>query len=142
MNATVSPAPDLREGAEIDPTTAIPTAVQLFRFSAATGNPHLIHYNTDHAHDEGYPGLVVQSHLHASLLVQAARRWAGPAARMRRFRWENRHLAVVGDELTITGRVTRVDADPHRYTVDLELAEHNQHGQLCAPAWATVTIDR
>jgi 3-methylfumaryl-CoA hydratase len=40
--------------------TITPTAVNLFRFSALTSNPHRIHYDRPYAMEaEGYPGLVV-----------------------------------------------------------------------------------
>ena len=86
-----------------------PTEVQLFRFSAATSNPHRIHFDLPYAQSEGYPGVVVQSHLHASFLAQAVCDWAGSRSRLKRFRWENRALAVAGDTLTITGFVSSVE---------------------------------
>jgi 3-methylfumaryl-CoA hydratase len=52
-----------------------PTAALLFRFSALTYNAHRIHYDRDYAmKEEGYPGLVVQGPLLATLLVDHFRR--------------------------------------------------------------------
>lgn len=71
--AELSPAgPPLRpheHGWEVvtDPTL-------LMRFSAATANPHRIHYDWPHAvHVEGYPGLVVQGPLSTLLLAETLR---------------------------------------------------------------------
>ena len=117
-----------------------PTEVQLFRFSAATSNPHRIHFDLPYAQSEGYPGVVVQSHLHASFLAQAVCDWAGSRSRLKWFRWENRALAVAGDTLTITGFVSSVEHHDGVATVSWELEARNQYGTLCAPAWARVEV--
>jgi len=52
----------------------IPTPVLLFQYSALTFNSHRIHYDRSYASDvEGYPGLVVQGPLVATLLVELLR---------------------------------------------------------------------
>ena len=51
-----------------------PTNTMLFRFSAATFNPHRIHYDYPYATQaEGYPGLVVHGPLTATWLLELAR---------------------------------------------------------------------
>jgi hydroxyacyl-ACP dehydratase HTD2-like protein with hotdog domain len=131
---------DVAVGTPIAPLEKRPTSVQLFRYSAITWNAHLIHYNREYAATEGYPDILVQSHLHGCFLIQAVLDWAGPGARLRRFRWENRHLAVPGDVLTCTGQVTTVRDEGERRVVECELYEHNQDGKLCAPGWAVVEL--
>jgi hydroxyacyl-ACP dehydratase HTD2-like protein with hotdog domain len=123
-------------GDTITPIIWRPTPVQLFRFSAVTWNSHRIHYDRPYAQREGYPDVIVQSQLHGCFLVQTVLSWAGAGAHLRRFRWENRHYAIAGDELTCSGIVTGIDG----LLVHCELRENNQHGQLCAPAWATVAL--
>ena len=62
-----------------------PDPVLLFRFSALTFNSHRIHYDLPYATgEEGYPGLVVQGPLLATLLLDLARRWR-PGAPVGRF---------------------------------------------------------
>lgn len=52
----------------------------LFRYSAITFNAHRIHYDLPYAtEEEGYPGLVVQGPLQATLLFQHAARCRGRA---------------------------------------------------------------
>ena len=131
-------ANDVQVGMQITSLKKIPTPVQLFRFSAVTWNPHLIHINREYAQFEGYPDVLVQGHLHGSFLMQAIQDWAGPLARLLSFRWQNRHIAIPGDELTIEGIVVDVRED----VVDIELQECNQDGVLCAPAWAAVRLPR
>ena len=127
-------------GAEITPLEKRPTNIQLFRYSAVTWNAHLIHYDDAYAKSEGYPAILVQSHLHGCFLIQTVLDWAGVRARLRKFRWENRHLAVPGDVLTCTGNVTAVRTENDFRVLECELQERNQDGQLCAPGWAVIEI--
>ena len=66
----VVPAAEAPAGDE----TWTPTAVDLFRYSAATFNSHRIHYDRPYAtEEEGYPGLVVQGPFTASKLFAFAK---------------------------------------------------------------------
>lgn len=129
---------DIGVGDSLPSLVKRPTNVQLFRYSAVTWNAHLIHYDAAYARTEGYPDVLVQSHLHGCFLAQTVVDWAGSGARLRRFRWENRHLAVPGDVLTCDGRVTDLRTEGDRGFAECELFEHNQDGKLCAPGWASV----
>lgn len=54
-------------------TEWLPSAVELFRFSAATFNGHRIHYDLPYAQqEEGYPGLVVHGPLTATKMYLVA----------------------------------------------------------------------
>ena len=66
----------------------VPDPVQLFRFSALTCNAHRIHYDRDYALGvEGYPGLVVQGPLVATLLMDHFLRVSSsPSVRAFKFR--------------------------------------------------------
>ena len=127
-------------GTRIPPYRACPTTVQLFRFSAVTWNAHRIHYDRPYAQIEGYPDVLVHSHLHGCFLARAALEWASDGARLHAFRWENRGIAVAGDQLTVTGVVTAVAHRDGGPTVELDLEEHNQEGVLCAPGHAVLTL--
>jgi len=135
-------APSITVGDRLPVTEHTPTNVQLFRFSSATWNSHRIHYDIEYAKTEGYPDVLVQSHLHASLLVKAVLEWAGGTARLKRFRWENRAIAVPGDTLTYSGEITAVTETDSAVVVECALESHNQDGVLCAPGWATVEIPK
>ena len=64
-----------------------PTAVDLFRFSAATYNGHRIHYDQTYArNEEGYPDLVVHGPFTAAKLFDLAARTAGAPLRSFSFR--------------------------------------------------------
>jgi hydroxyacyl-ACP dehydratase HTD2-like protein with hotdog domain len=132
----------IAEGAAITPYRIVPGTVQLFRFSAATWNAHRIHYDTAYARTEGYPDVLVQSHLHGCFLANAVLAWAGADAELRALRWENRGIATAGTELTVTGTVTEVRVDDDRQVVAVELEERDQRGALCAPGRAVVASPR
>lgn len=127
-------------GMAITPYRVRPSTIQLFRFSAATWNAHRIHYDRAYAQAEGYPDVLVQSHLHGCFLVNAVVRWAGRASYLRSFRWRNRHIAVAGDLLTVTGTVAAVNRNGGHRVIELNLEEHNQDGALCVTGRALVAL--
>lgn len=133
---------DVEPGKAIPPLEHRPTAVQLFRFSAATWNSHRIHYDQAYAAAEGYPDVLVQSHLHGAFLLRMVTRWAGPHARVRKFAWQNRHYAVPGDVLTCTGTVEETFLEDGAGLVRCSLEERNQDDIVCAPGWAIIELPR
>jgi hydroxyacyl-ACP dehydratase HTD2-like protein with hotdog domain len=119
----------------IGPLVHTPDRLQLFLFSAVTWNTHRIHTDPDHAVREGYPDVLVQSHLHACFVMRALRDAVLPAGgRVMRFAWQNRHVAVPGDRLTCEGRKVREDGP----LADYDLVERNAEGTVCVTATATV----
>ncbi len=129
---------DAGVGTAVTPLVKHPTNAQLFRFSAVTWNSHLIHYDKVYAQSEGYPDVLVQSHLHGCFLLQTVMDWAGPRSRMLGFRWQNRGIAIPGDVLTCSGKVVKAEAG----IVECELEERNQKGEVCAPGWARIELPR
>jgi hydroxyacyl-ACP dehydratase HTD2-like protein with hotdog domain len=135
-----SPLPSAQVGDAIAELVREPTAAQLFQFSAATWNTHRIHYDRTFALEEGYPDVLVQSHLHACFLAQTVMSTWGPQARLQRIGWQNRGIAIPGDRLTVSGRVVGVECVGDEVRADLELQEHNQRGELCVRGWASVVL--
>lgn len=133
---------DVEIGSELEPLVKHPSNIQLFRFSAVTWNAHRIHYDKEYAESEGYPDILVQSHLHGCFLSEAVVRWAGSGAKLVKFRWQNRRFAVPGDSLTCTGVVSETYLRGESGLVECELEERNQKGELCAPGWAVVELPR
>lgn len=81
--AAGEPAPDSADWVQ----TVTPDPVLLFRYSALTFNSHRIHYDRPYAMDkECYPGLVVQSPLIATLLLELVHDHM-PEARLRSFQF-------------------------------------------------------
>ncbi len=131
---------DVDVGAELPALVKTPTTIQLFRYSAVTWNAHRIHYEKDYAIKEGHPDILVQAHLHGAFLLQMITDWMGKQGRLISFGWSNRGRAIPGDTLTCTGRVVAKRVEDNRGIVELELAETNQRGEICAPGKATIEL--
>lgn len=130
------------EGTEITPYRVCTSTTQLFRFSAVTWNAHRIHYDTAYARSEGYPDVLVQSHLHGCFLANAVLDWAGSGASLRSLRWQNRGIAIADDTLTVTGTVVSVSTEGDARVIAVDLEERTQDGGLCTPGHAVVVVPR
>lgn len=126
-------------GDELAPMTVQPTPLQLFRYSAATWNSHKIHYDPAYAAEEGHPGILVHSHLHAAFLARACAQWAGPLG-LRALSYRIVRPATPADTLTVSGTVVERAADGSGVRLVVDLAERNAHGQTCATGKATLQV--
>lgn len=108
-----------------------PDPVLLFRYSALTFNAHRIHYDRDYAVGvEGYPALVVQGPLIATLLLDRLRREL-PQARLRRFEFRAVRPAYVDATLHLCGR-------PQADGETVRLWCRDSSGALCMDAHAVI----
>jgi 3-methylfumaryl-CoA hydratase len=108
-----------------------PDPVLLFRYSALTFNSHRIHYDRPYATAvEGYPGLVVQGPLIATLLLDHLRR-VQPSAQVRTF--EFRAVRPLFE-----GTPCRLCAQPAPDGLALDLWAQDEQGALCMDARATL----
>ncbi len=109
------PAPPVIPAADPPPSeeTWTPTAIDLFRYSAATFNSHRIHYDLPYATgEEGYPGLVVHGPFTAAKLFA----FAQTPGKIRRFSFQARAplfsgapIHLVRDAETKSLRALRID---------------------------------
>ncbi len=113
---------------------------ELFLYSAASFNPHRIHYDKAYANYEGHQDIVVHGPLQGSWLTQFITDWAGPRARLLSVEWQNRASAFVGEELSFFGSVTSVDQV--NGSVALEIYEQKEDGSVLMPAKATVKLEQ
>ena len=111
---------------------------QLFLFSAATNNPHRIHYDRAYAESEGHSDLLVHGPLQGAWLHQFVSDWAGPNGRVLALSWQNRGRAFPERDLTFRGRVTEVRGDE----VALEVWEEDPTGTVLMPGTARVRLPR
>ena len=124
-------------GQEMAPMVKNATRAQLFWYSAATWNPHRIHYDKDYAAVEGHPDLLVHGPLQGAWLSQYVTDWMGPHGRLLGLSWQNRARAFPESDLTFKGRVTSVSDDG---VVELEVWEENADGQVLMPGTARVQL--
>jgi hydroxyacyl-ACP dehydratase HTD2-like protein with hotdog domain len=129
---------DVAVGQELAPMVKNASRAQLFLFSAATNNPHRIHYDREYAAVEGHPDVLVHGPLQGAWLSQFVTDWAGPAGRVIGLSWQNRGRAFPERELTFKGRVTAVAGDE----VTLEVWEEDENGAVLMPGTARVRLPR
>ncbi len=137
--ATATPSlATLEAGQELPTMHKFPDEAQLFLYSAASHNPHRIHYDREYARFEGHDDVIVHGPLQGAWLTQFVTDWAGPDARLLGATWQNRASGLTGEELVFSGTVTSVDAETG--IVELEIAEHTSDGRLLMPATARVRL--
>ena len=127
---------DVSAGDELTPVTRNASRAQLFLYSAATHNPHRIHYDRDYAVLEGHPDVIVHGPLQGAWLSQFVTSWAGPRGRMLTLTWQNRRSALPEQDYTFHGRVRGIEAD----VVELEVWAEDSHGAVVMPGTATVRL--
>ena len=116
----------------------VPTTIQLFRYSAVTWNTHRIHYDKDYAMKEGYPNVLVQSHLHGAFLTQLCTDWMGPYGTLRKFSIRVKKYATIGDKLTCHGLIERKWYENNQLHFSIRLEEKNQNNEICAEGNAII----
>ncbi|WP_033288570.1 MaoC/PaaZ C-terminal domain-containing protein [Amycolatopsis jejuensis] len=137
---TVHSVHSVQVGDQLPELRRTPSRLQLFRYSAVTWNTHRIHFDPDYAEAEGYPDVLVQSHLHGAFLVSLCTGWMGEAGRLTRLEVSVRRYAVPGDELVCRGEVTGIEPDG---LVHVRLTETRESdGAVCAEGSATIAIAR
>lgn len=129
---------DLSVGDELPVALRNASRVQLFLYSAATWNPHRIHYDTDYARFEGHADIIVHGPLQGGWLTQYLTDWAGPLGRLVSVAWQNRASALPEQDYEFHGRVTGVDGD----VVQLEVWEQTPDGKVLMPGTASVRLPR
>ena len=127
---------DVSVGTELEPVTRNASRAQLFLYSAATHNPHRIHYDRDYALTEGHVDIIVHGPLQGAWLSQYVTDWAGPRGRMLTLTWQNRRSALPEHDYVLSGTVDAVDGDV--VTLALQLADAD--GAVLVPGTATVRL--
>lgn len=113
------------------------TSGLIARWAAGSGDFNPIHYDKDWALSEGLPTTVIAGPMKAAMLAQYVVDWVGGDLRLvRSLKCRYRGMDLTGDTLTLSGRVVKKD----NQTVSLELAVHNQRGELSTSATAEVLL--
>jgi len=118
-------------GDVLPPLKHTATALQLFRYSAVTWNPHRIHFDESYAREEGHAGLALHSH------VRCVTEGLGPDWQVTKFAYRLRKPVYAPADLAYTARVTAAEGD----SLTLELTEENPSGELGfeGTAWVSTT---
>jgi hydroxyacyl-ACP dehydratase HTD2-like protein with hotdog domain len=127
---------DVAVGDEMAPAIRNASRAQLFLYSAATHNPHRIHYDREYAAVEGHPDVIVHGPLQGAWLSQFVTEWAGPRGRMLTLTWQNRRSALPEQDYRFCGVVRSLDGD----VVGLEVWAEDGEGAVLMPGTATVRL--
>lgn len=129
---------DVKVGDDLESRRKSASRTQLYLFSAATLNPHRIHYDPDYAKEEGHPDVLVHGPLQGAWLHQYVRDWVGPGGRIEEIAWENRKSALPERDLVFRGRIVEIRGDD----VLLEVWEEDSSGGVLMPGTARVRLPR
>ena len=133
---------DVALGAEIPRLTKGPlTTAHLIRWSAAIENWHKIHYDKPFAieHDK-LPDLLINGSLKQQFMLQLLKDWVGPGAWVWKVSFQFRAMNLVGETLSVWGRVTAKRDGPGYGLIDLELGIVNDENMESTPGKATVAV--
>ena len=124
-------------GDVLPPLKHTATALQLFRYSAVTWNPHRIHFDESYAREEGHAGPALHSHLRAALALRCVTEGLGPDWQVTNFAYRLRKPVYAPADLAYTARVTAAEGD----SLTLELIEESPSGDLGfeGTAWVSRT---
>lgn len=114
----------------------IPTALQLFRYSAVTWNAHRVHYDQAWAAHEGHAGLLVHSHLHAANALRVLTDGLDPDWRIAKVAYRIVRPSAVDRPLTASAEVSHRSDDGNE--LQFALAERDDAGEICLEGSATV----
>ena len=133
---------DVEIGADIPALIKGPmTTAHLMRWSSAIENFHKIHYDAPFAieHDK-LPGLLVNGSLKQQFLMQMLTQWVGPRGWVWKANFQFRVMNLIGETLTVWGRVTGKRDGPGYGLVDLDIGILNDKGVESTPGKAVVAV--
>jgi acyl dehydratase len=117
------------------------TTAHLMRWSAAMENWHKIHYDKTFAmeHDK-LPGLLINGSLKQQFVIQILKDWAGPDGWVWKSSFQFRAMNLVGEKITVWGKVKDKRRGPDFGIVDLELGIVNEEGKESTPGAGVVAL--
>lgn len=113
----------------------------LMRWSAAMENWHKIHYDKPFAmeHDK-LPGLLINGSLKQQFVMELLARWAGDKGWPWKASFQFRAMNLVGEKLSIWGKVVNKVKYQDYGVVEIELGIVNDEGKESTPGKAAVAL--
>ncbi len=133
---------DVEVGMEVPSLTKGPmTTAHIMRWSATMENWHKIHYDTPFAvnHDK-LPGVLLNGSFKQQWLAQLLKDWVGLNGWVWKLNYQFRAMNLVGETLTIWGKVTARRDTPDYGLVELDIGIVNDQGKESTPGKATVAV--
>lgn len=133
---------DVKLGSELPLLKKGPlTTAHLMRWSAAMENWHKIHYDKPFAveHDK-LPGLLVNGTFKQQFVLQLLKDWAGSTGWVWKVSFQFRAMNLVGETLSVWGKVSAKREGPGYGLVELDLGITNDEGKESTPGKATLAL--
>jgi acyl dehydratase len=131
---------DVNEGNELPPLTMPITLTRCVYLASATRDFSPQHSNRDYARERSKTkDVFVNTPFNLGMISRFLTDWTGPTGVVRRIRMAMRDNVCAGDEMILTGRVTKKylqDGEPH---VDIDVTIATQDGPV-SPCQATVVL--
>ena len=102
--------------------------------------PERVHWENDLATEVGTPAAYDYGPERCSWLIHHLTNWMGDHGSLRSHRSEIRHHNVIGDWITIQGKVAEKNSDNDGPYVVVEQYAYNQHGDLSAVGVGTISL--
>jgi acyl dehydratase len=99
-----------------------------------------IHHDRDFARQGGHEDVFINTGFIRGLLCRLVGDWAGERGFVRRLGFQMRRPHLLGDTITVRGRVTRRWRDGEHGAVDLEVWIENPRDGVATPGRATVWL--
>lgn len=133
---------DFAVGDELPRLTKGPlTTIHLVRWSAAMENWHRIHFDHPYAVErEGLKGLLINGTFKQQFILQLLTDWARPGGWVWKADFQFRAMNLVGERLTLWGRVARKRRARNCGLIDLDMGIINEHEVESTPGSATVAF--
>lgn len=117
------------------------TTAHLMRWSAAMENWHKIHYDRPFTLEhERLPGLLINGSLKQQFMLQLLKDWVGPGGWVWKVSFQFRAMNLVGETLSVWGRVSAKRDGPGYGLIDLELGIVNAEDKESTPGKATIAL--
>ena len=131
---------DVVEGMMLPVSVRRPSSAQLFLYSAATHNPHRVHYDNDYAISEGHPGPLEHGPLHGAMLCSYLVDWIGVEGFLQSVSFRNRSPVIAGETVTVRGQVTRKEIVDGKPIVEIKVWEEDERGKTTVDGSAVICL--
>jgi acyl dehydratase len=110
---------DVRVGDELPPSARTVTRGDVAAYAEASGDRNPLHLDDAFARAAGFPGVIAHGMLTMGHLASALVAWSGDAGALKRLRTPFRAVVHIGDTIVAGGRVTSVDPESRRATLEV-----------------------
>lgn len=130
------------EGALLPEVRLTPTTQQVRRFLRATGSSIPIFFDDEAARETGLRGPIVPAEMKSGILISYLRRLAQPDGELVRLQSAFRRPDYHGEQITISGKITRIEATAasNAFHLELRITQSNDYDSVRSSAVLRVAL--